>query len=91
MLYAEMCKLPKADSKRLGRLQEWMQSPSMGNVYLVGRDHSVYSDGEDLIALQAPNSDHRLFRLLDHTLAPMYHRIFGKHHKVSTSNATFQD
>lgn len=81
-LWSQISKLPPPHPKDLSNLQEWMRRPSMGGVFLVGRDRNVWAERKDLIAILAKPSDNKVFRLLADKLTPLYHYAFGKYHKV---------
>ena len=82
LLWSEISKLQSPHPKDLSNLQEWMRRPSMGSVFLVGRDRNVWALGKDLIAVRAKSSDNKVFRLLADTFTPLYHHTMGKYHKV---------
>jgi hypothetical protein len=54
-----LANLPRPDLKDLELLIEWMKRPTMGNVYLLGRDSDCWAqeNSPDLVALQARGDD----------------------------------
>jgi hypothetical protein len=82
VLYSEMASLTDPLPRDLNILQEWMQRPSMGSVFLIGRDRNVWSHGQDLVALKRPASNNKFSAWLIETLTPLYHYTFGKYHRV---------
>ena len=65
-------------------LQQWMRRPTMGNVYLLGRDSNIWSEpnSSDLIALHARQTDDPFTRWLSDTIVHAYHRVIGKFFRV---------
>lgn len=47
-----MLTLSKPRNRNLKNLQDWMERPTMGNVYLIGLDRHLWSQGDDMIALE---------------------------------------
>lgn len=76
--------LEPVNPRDLSFLQEWMARPSMGNVYLIGRDSDIWSkpDMSDLIVLRARHSDDLLTRWLSDSLVHAYHRVVGRFFRV---------
>ena len=76
--------LKPVNSRDLSFLQEWMRRPSMGNVYLIGRDSDIWSKPNlsDLIVLRARHSDDLLTRWLSDTFVQIYHRVVGRFFRV---------
>ena len=72
------------NSRDLGFLQEWMRRPTMGNVYLIGRDSDIWSEPDlsDLIALRAGHSDDLFTQWLSDTFVHTYHRVIGRFFRV---------
>lgn len=54
----------------------------MGNVYLVGRDRHVWSEGVDLVALKSRTRTYPFAGWLMNAM-PSFHSLFGRHFKVS--------
>ena len=83
VLYSEMASLSSPSPRDLAILQEWMQRPTMGSVFLIGRDRNVWSHGQDLIALKGRDSSNKFSLWIIDTLTPMYHYAFGRYYKVT--------
>ena len=68
----------------LSFLQDWMKRPSMGNVYLIGRDSDIWSkpDLSDLIALHPRHLDNSLTKWLSDSMVHAYHRAVGRYFRV---------
>ena len=76
--------LRPVNPRDLAFLQQWMQRPSMGNVYLLGRDSNIWSetDSSDLIALHARHAEDPFTRWLSDTVVHAYHRAVGRFFRV---------
>ncbi len=59
VLYKELASLERPNPRDLSILQEWMQRPSMGCVYLIGRDRNIWAHGEDLVACKGRKVDNQ--------------------------------
>lgn len=62
-------------------LQTWMESPSMGNVYLLGADSDVWEgrfDPAELVCLLSRQSDSVLAGVFTDVLVKWYHRLIGR-------------
>lgn len=81
--YSELAKLPSPNTRDVKSLQEWMERPSMGGVFLIGRDRNVWKDDQDLIALQKRPQGNQFSLWLTDTLTPLYHSTLGRYHRVS--------
>jgi hypothetical protein len=81
--YSQIAKLPEPNPRDLKSLQEWMKRPSMGSVFLIGRDRNVWNYGQDLIALKPSAPGNKFSAWLVDTLTPLYHYTLGRYHKVS--------
>ena len=64
-----------------------MKRPSMGSVYLLGRDSKVWSEPDlsDLIALHARHAEDPFTRWFSDTIVYAYHRVVGRFFKVPGS------
>lgn len=82
MVFSEIASLSDPLPRNLNILQEWMERPSMGGVFLIGRDRNVWSHGQDLLALKKPASNNKLSAWLVETCTPLYHYSFGRYYKV---------
>jgi hypothetical protein len=67
-------------------LQTWMQTPSMGNVYLLGSDSDIWEkpDLGDLISLKRRETHSPISRFLSDSLIRWYHHLLGHFLRVST-------
>lgn len=63
----------------LSFLQQWMERPSMGCVYLIGADGDIYrnTDLSELIAFKRPNSNPLAARILGDGWVKFWHRRLG--------------
>lgn len=79
--------LPPVNLRDLAFLQQWMKRPSMGSVYLLGRDSKVWSEPDlsDLIALHARHAEDPFTRWLSNTMVHAYHRVVGRFFRVMAS------
>ena len=77
-----MVKMEPPGRFALSELQQWMQSPSIGNVYLRGKIGRVWKDtkASDMLALIREESDDLLSlwiaKAARHWLQPLYTKIF---------------
>ncbi|KAH0834597.1 hypothetical protein FOPE_03745 [Fonsecaea pedrosoi] len=76
--YHQMSEMPKPSTNDLAGLQEWLRRPSLGAVYLTGRDREVWSQGTDLVAIADRPRSNRLRSWIADYLVPALHRI-GRH------------
>jgi hypothetical protein len=81
--YSQIAKLPEPKPRDLKSLQEWMKRPSMGSVFLIGRDRNVWNHGQDLIALKPSAPRNKFSSWLVDNLTPLYHFTLGRYHRVS--------
>ena len=65
-------------------LQKWMDSPSMGNISLLGADYSIWEDLDtsDLVTLNSRKSADLVTRVIADGALPLYHRLIGQWLKV---------
>lgn len=65
-------------------LQRWMSRPSMGCVYLLGRDSDVWETPDllDLIALRPQQSEGLFSAWIADTVVHRYHQTVGRYFKV---------
>jgi hypothetical protein len=84
VLHSKMASLSTPSPRDLAILQEWMQRPTMGSVFLIGRDRNVWSHGQDLVALKARDSSNRFSNWIVDKLTPLYHYTFGRYYKVAS-------
>ncbi|KAI4864619.1 hypothetical protein F4820DRAFT_422899 [Hypoxylon rubiginosum] len=75
MQYCQLSKIPAPDPHELQKLQCWLSEPRLGGVYLLGRDHDVWSQGRDLLALAPPPHANRFSRFVAGRALPLYHRL----------------
>ncbi|KAI1214349.1 uncharacterized protein F4807DRAFT_455989 [Annulohypoxylon truncatum] len=75
MQYCQLSKLPASDQHELQKLQSWLSETRLGNVYLLGRDHDVWSQGKDLMTLALSPHDNRFSRFVANKALPLYHRL----------------
>lgn len=68
----------------LAFLQEWMKRPSMGGVYLTGRDRNVWEDPVhgDLIALKPIQKNSIFSSWVTTKFIRDFHRTIGRYFKV---------
>jgi len=85
LLWSEVTKLSSPSSRDLSNLQQWMNSSSMGSVFLTGQDRNVWAEGKDLVAIKPGLMDNKVFQVLSETITPLYHYTFGRYHKVWTA------
>ncbi|KAF7883702.1 uncharacterized protein EAF02_005622 [Botrytis sinoallii] len=67
--------------KHLAKFQEWMKRPSLGGVFLIGRDRNIWADGKDLVAIQEKVPENIFFELWANTITPIYHYSVGRFYK----------
>lgn len=70
----------------LAFLQRWMKRPSMGCVYLLGRDSDIWEkpDLQDLIAIKPQESDGLFSAWIVEKFLRRYHQTVGRHFRVRT-------
>ena len=80
-----LASLRSPNPRDLAFLQEWMIRPTMGNVYLLGRDSDIWSnpDISDLIALNSRHADDHFTAWVTNNAVHWWHRVAGKHLRVS--------
>ena len=67
-------------------LNRWMERVDMGNVYLHGKDNTTWSKEEwqyDLVSLKTRPADDIFYLWVYDTVARWYHKIMGRHTRVS--------
>lgn len=64
-----------------------MQSPSMGNVYLLGADSNIWEDADpvELVCLRPRKADSAFARLFTDRVCRWYHHLIGYLFRVSPS------
>ena len=79
-----LASLRSPNPRDLAFLQEWMIRPTMGNVYLLGRDSDIWSipDISDLIALNSRHADDPFMAWVANKAVHWWHRVAGKHLRV---------
>ncbi|KAL9070527.1 MAG: hypothetical protein Q9161_004824 [Pseudevernia consocians] len=79
-----LASLRSPNPRDLAFLQEWMIRPTMGNVYLLGRDSDIWSipDISDLIALNSRHADDPFTAWVANKAVHWWHRVAGKHLRV---------
>ncbi|KAM0798017.1 hypothetical protein BDR22DRAFT_823820 [Usnea florida] len=72
--------LPNPNPRDLAFLQQWMKRPSMGDVYLLGRDSDIWSkpDTSDLIALNARTAEDAFTTWVADRAVHWWHRSIGR-------------
>ncbi|KAK4949757.1 hypothetical protein LTR10_011599 [Elasticomyces elasticus] len=73
LLFHQLSKLERPRSYDLNALQDWLRRPTLGGVYLTGRDRDVWFDGTDLMLLAKQSSSNYFTRWLSDSLAPKYY------------------
>jgi len=61
------------------KLQEWLERPSLANVYLTGRERDVWKQGVDFLCLAEQPSTTQFTSWMADFLIPRYHRLIGRH------------
>ncbi|MCJ1390413.1 hypothetical protein MMC18_003272 [Xylographa bjoerkii] len=81
LLQTQLSDLQQPKPQDLKFLQRWMKRPSMGFVYLLGRDSDIWEKPEsiDLVALKPRKSEGLFLSWITDTLVHQYHRLVGKH------------
>ncbi|TEY78284.1 hypothetical protein BOTCAL_0050g00150 [Botryotinia calthae] len=87
-LWTQMSKSSSPHPKRLAKFQEWMRRPSMGSVFLIGRDRNVWADGKDLVAIQENAPDSMFFEIWANTITLIYHYTIRRFYKKPDIDAT---
>ena len=68
-----MSELASPRSRDLVALQDWLRRPTLGGVYLTGRDRNIWAEGTDLMLLAKQAPSNYFTRWISDSLAPMYH------------------
>jgi hypothetical protein len=68
--------IPRPKPQDLHALQQWLSRPSLGGVYLTGRDRDVWSDGQDLAAIGCPASQTRATAWVAESVLPVIYRAW---------------
>lgn len=65
-------------------LQTWMETPSMGNVYLLGAGRDIWEkpNQADLVVLKRRENESLLSRIISDFLIYWYHQYFGWRFRV---------
>ncbi|KAF7898809.1 hypothetical protein EAE99_012344 [Botrytis elliptica] len=80
-LWTQISKSSSPHPKHLAKFQEWMKRPSMGSVFLIGRDRNIWADGKDLVAIQEKVPENIFFELWANTITPIYHDSVGRFYR----------
>ena len=82
----ELYQLQTPNPQDLAFLQQWMKRPSMGCVYLLGRDSDLWEnpDLKDLVALGPRQRDSLFSSWIANSLIYTYHKLIGWHFRVRT-------
>lgn len=72
--YHQISELARPRTRDLGALQDWLRRPTLGGVYLTGRDRNIWADGTDLMLLAKQTSSNRFTRWISDCLAPKYYQ-----------------
>ncbi|KAL6714050.1 hypothetical protein ACLMJK_008544 [Lecanora helva] len=86
--FHEMSKLSSPKPRELHKLQEWLSRPSLGSVYLTGRDRNIWSDGVDLVSLGKSPPKNQLTSLIAEFLVPTYHKVFRRYFMRIKANSS---
>ncbi|KAK8016228.1 hypothetical protein PG993_014417 [Apiospora rasikravindrae] len=78
MAYCALSQLPRPPSRDVQKFEEWLKRPSLGDVYLRGRDRDVWARGEDLMCLQRSPHGHRFSGFIARYVIPLYHSLTEK-------------
>ncbi|KIW81816.1 hypothetical protein Z517_04842 [Fonsecaea pedrosoi CBS 271.37] len=95
--YHQMSEMPKPSTNDLAGLQEWLRRPSLGAIYLTGRDREVWSQGTDLVAIADRPRSNRLRIWIADSLVPTLHiaasqrTIRGGNSEFGTNFAEYSD
>lgn len=85
ILHHQVVNLEKPHSGQLESLRLWMDRPSMGNMNLIGDDHSVWKDSKlDELITMARNTPDGATAATSTRLVKLYHSIIGRHIHVSS-------
>ncbi|MCJ1382471.1 hypothetical protein MMC17_005584 [Xylographa soralifera] len=78
---SQLCQLGRPSPMDLEGLKEWMTRPSMGDVYLVGRDRNIWeaANTHDMISLQHRERETVFSRWVTKNLLRKYHNLIGRH------------
>lgn len=81
-----MAEMDSPGHEVLSFMNEWMSRPSMGSVYLLERDRSVWKSTprEELLALDRSRCDDLLSKWMTNSATTWFHRAIGRHFKAST-------
>lgn len=87
-----MAEMDSPGHEVLSFMNEWMSRPSMGSVYLLERDRSVWKSTprEELLALDRSRCDDLLSKWMTNSATTWFHRAIGRHFK-KTKPAAFMD
>lgn len=71
------------NSRDLNDFKKWMESPSLGNMMLIGEDSDIWAEqSPDLVALRDLDEKDPLFRFLSTGAIQKYHELLGHHIRV---------
>ncbi len=77
--YHEMSRLASPTRTDLSAFQEWLRRPTLGAVYLTGRDRDIWAHGVDLVSIGGQIQPDRLTQWFSDLIVPIYHRAIGRH------------
>lgn len=79
-----MSRLNLPNLRDLRFLVNYMKTPSMGNVYLLGLDSDIWEDPNllDLVSINPKKSDNWVSKAVTIAVADWYHRFIGRKFKV---------
>jgi hypothetical protein len=71
-----MSSIQKPKPRDLHDFQQWLSRPSLGGVYLTGRDRDIWSDGQDLAAIGCPASQTHATAWVAESVLPAIYRVW---------------
>lgn len=84
ILHHQVANLGKPHDAQLGFLRKWMERPSMGNVTLLGEDHSIWKDSRlDELVTMARDTPDSVTAAMSMGILKLYHRALGRYIHVS--------
>ncbi|KAK0650447.1 hypothetical protein QBC41DRAFT_238785 [Cercophora samala] len=80
--HRQMLALGPAIPRQVEALNDWMERPDRGNVYLLGADRNIWRDPtvlEDLTSLAVPSEEQTFTNAFTIRLVHLYNQLIGRH------------
>ena len=89
-LHRQVIEMGRPSDLQLNAFREWMERPTMGNVYLTGEDRRIWfeTEREDLLTVWRPDSSYSVTSTLSNKIIYIYHSLIGARVHVSLALLT---